>query len=143
MANSLSPAYKLIFGYVQFENGYRMRSHMGPRTWFQNTVHHQAAFYHRSIFDTFRYDISWRLLADYELNLQIHQQQWPVYYTGQLVAFCHSGGASSDLVASLNETNVVRGRFLKHKWQQAILSVLLTLYYGQKLARRKLYGHKI
>lgn len=139
----LSSTDKLVFGDVQFENGYRMQSYLGPRTWLQNTLHHQSAFYHKSLFKTFRYDPSLRLLADYELNLLVYQQQWPVHYTGQLIAYCHSGGASSNWSASLAETNNVRQRFLGYSWKQMMLSSLLTLYYGQKQLRRKLYGHKI
>ncbi|MBO0937935.1 glycosyltransferase [Fibrella sp. HMF5335] len=142
-AKNFTSAYKVVFGDVQFENGYRMQSYLGPRTWLQNTLHHQAAFYHRSIFDDFRYDLSLQLLADYELNLLVYQHQWPVYYTGQLVAMCHSGGASSNWTKSLKETNIVRKRFLKQGWKQALLSTALFLYYGQKRLRRKLYGHKI
>ncbi len=143
VAKSFSSDYKIVFGDVQFENGYRMRSYLGFRTWLQNTLHHQGAFYHRSLFDTFRYDLSLQLLADYELNLLVYQHQWPTYYTGQLVALCHSGGASSNWTKSLRETNIVRKRFLKQGWKQALLSTFLSLYYGQKQLRRKLYGHKI
>lgn len=142
-AKSFSSAYKIVFGDVQFENGYLMHSYLGPRTWLQNTLHHQGAFYHRSLFDVFRYDVSLQLLADYELNLLVYQHQWPTYYTGQLVALCHSGGASSNWAESLKETNTVRKRFLKQGWKQALLSTFLSLYYAQKQLRRKLYGHKI
>jgi putative colanic acid biosynthesis glycosyltransferase len=136
-------SYKIVFGDVQFDNGYQMRSYLGERTWLQNTLHHQAAFYHRSIFDTFRYDVSLRLLADYELNLIAYKEKWPVLYTNQLVAQCDSGGASSNWSESLRETNIVRQRYIKSKWKQLILSSFLAAYYAQKLLRRKLYGHKI
>lgn len=140
---SLSTAYSIVFGDVLFDNGYRMRSYLGKRTWLQNTLHHQASFYHRSVFSRFRYDITLRLLADYELNLLIYQQNKPTYYTNQLVAICHSGGASSDWTKSLEETNRVRQRFLTNKWKQIALSTLLSVYYAQKQLRRRLYGHKI
>ena len=139
----LDANYKLVSGDVVFDNGYRMHSYLGPRTWLQNTLHHQSAFYHRSVFDHFRYDTTLRLLADYELNLLIYQKQWPVRATNQLIAVCHSGGASSDWKKSLQETNIVRQRFLTRGWKQWALSALMTLYYGQKQLRRQLYGHKI
>lgn len=134
---------KLIFGNVQFDNGHIMRSYVGLRTYFQNTVHHQSALYHRSLFESFRYDTSLKLLADYELNLRIYCQAEQTFYVDELIAFCHSGGASSNLSASLRETNIVRGRFIKSAWKQKALSSMLTLYYGQKKLRRMLYGHKV
>jgi len=139
----LEPANKIVFGDVQFDNGYRMHSYLGPRTWLQNTLHHQSAFYHRSVFDTFRYDISLRLVADYELNLLAYKCKWPTLYTGQLIAICNSGGASSDWSESLIETNEVRRRYMNSGWKRGALSTLLILYYGQKQLRRKMYGHKI
>lgn len=143
VGNLLNESYAIVFGDVQFENGYRMRSYLGNRTWFQNTLHHQSCFYHRSLFKNFQYDSSLRIIADYELNLMIYMKKLPTYYTSTIIAYCKSGGASSNWGLSCIETNRIRGRHLSNRWLQKGLSFLLYLYYAQKRMRGYLFGHKI
>lgn len=139
----LNDETKLVFGDVLFENGYRMRSFLGPRTWLQNTLHHQSAFYHRSLFSTFRYDLNLRIIADYELNLKTYAEQAPTTYVPLVVAHCQTGGASGNLWVSLKETNQIRGQYIGSKWKHAGLCAFLWWYYAQKQIRYLLYGHRV
>lgn len=143
IAPELNDSFRIVFGDVQFENGYRMVSFLKSRTWLQNTLHHQSAFYHRSLFTDFQYDTSLRVMSDYELNLLIHVKNLPTRYVPVVVALCHTGGASSQLSVGLKETNLIRGRFIGSDWQNKVLSFILELYYAQKQLRKWLYGHKI
>jgi len=128
----------LCYGDVRFSNGAVMQSAMNSRMVFQNMVHHQAAFYHRSLFADFRYDTSLRILSDYELNLRIYLQGLPTRRMDLTIAHCYAGGASSQLPLSLRETNQVRRRYLSGRWRNALYDWLLTAYYAQKRVRARL-----
>lgn len=140
---NLKQPFVMLYGDVLFSNNHRMRSFLGPRTLLQNTVQHQSAFYHRSLFENFRYDTSLRILADYELNLRLYLSRQPTLYLNRLIARCAVGGASSQLSLSLRETNLVRSRYVRRFWQQMAFSGLLGLYYSQKRLRNWLYGHQV
>ncbi|AUD05061.1 glycosyltransferase family 2 protein [Spirosoma pollinicola] len=139
----LNDKYKIVFGDVVFDNGYRMQSFLGYRTLLQNTLHHQGAFYSRENFTSFRYDNSLKILADYELNLINYVKKLPVLHIPAIIARCNSGGTSSQLSQSLFETNMVRKRHVDGKLKNLLLTLSLNLYYTQKMIRRVLYGHKV
>jgi putative colanic acid biosynthesis glycosyltransferase len=143
ISKSLTSENQLVFGDVLFDNGYQMRSFLGSRTWFQNTVHHQSAFYNSSLFNNFRYDPTFKILADYELNLRVFAMKTPYYYSGTLIAQCSTGGASADLDLAFFETNSVRQRYISSIWLQKTLSFLLYIYTLQKQLRFRLYGHRV
>lgn len=74
--NSDPKAASILFGYV--ENIDR-RSNKIPRfhhgcfskkLYWKNCLHHQSAFYHRSLFEQARFNLNYKILADYDLNLQ-------------------------------------------------------------------------
>lgn len=135
IAAYLSASKTLIYGDVLFENGWRFPSFFSPRTIFQNTVHHQGAFYHRTLFDNFRYDTHLRILSDYELNLIIYQRKMPTQKVPMVIARCGDGGASSQIQLSILETNYVRSKYVKSELLNWLLSILLKIYYGQKAVR--------
>ncbi|MBO0930949.1 glycosyltransferase family 2 protein [Fibrella aquatilis] len=139
----LSKNYIIVFGDVLFDNGHRMRSFLGPRTIFQNTIHHQSAFYHKSIFNNYRYDPTLTIASEYDIHLKLYILKSPVCYVPIIIANCAVGGASSDLSQSLKETNRIRMRYVAGNWKNKILSVSLALYYAQKRLRYFLYGHRV
>jgi len=143
IAPKMASGYQVVFGDVKFENGYRMVSYLKLRTWLQNTLHHQSAFYSRSLFVNFHYDISFRIMSDYELNLLVYSKSLPTLYIPVIIALCHSGGASSQWTLGLEETNLIRERFIKSRLKSKALSLILSLYYVQKQLRKRIYGHKI
>lgn len=139
----LTSNFAMVFGDILFDNGYQMRSFFGPRTILQNTIHHQSAFYNVSLFANFRYDISLKIVSEYDLHLRLYMQKVPTKYIPLLIADCATGGASSELSRSLEETNRVRSRHLGSLWRHKSLSVFLSLYYAQKRLRYFLYGHRV
>lgn len=143
LQDELNTRYAVVFGDVLFDNGHRMRSFLGPRTVLQNTIHHQSAFYHASLFIDFRYDISLTIVSEYDLHLRLYMQNAPTKYLPLIIADCATGGASSELLRSLEETNRVRSRYLKSKWKQKFLSIFLSAYYMQKRFRFIIYGHRV
>jgi len=140
----LTDPYKIVFGDVIFDNNQLFRSFLGPRTLMQNTLHHQSAFYHRSLFKDFQYDQSLPIQADYELNILAYTQHLPTKYVPTLIATYALGGNSAGATEkSLKEINLIRGRYIKSAWQNSYLTLFLRLYYWQKQFRFWLYGHSV
>ncbi|MVM38055.1 glycosyltransferase [Spirosoma sp. HMF3257] len=125
LQNTLS---KLVYGSVIYDTGKVFNSSLDWKTSLQNTVHHQAAFYHKSLFTDFRYDIRLRIIADYELNLIAWRGKIAAQKMDILVAQCGSNGSSFDTNLSLKETNLVRNKYVG-KLTGTILSYILHLKY--------------
>ncbi|UHG91714.1 glycosyltransferase family 2 protein [Spirosoma oryzicola] len=135
----LSNDDSMIFGNILFDNGRLVRSFLNLRTFLQNTVHHQGAFYNRKLFKDFRYDTSQKILSDYELNLIVHKNKLPVREIPVVIAICKEGGASSHLDKSLEETNLIRSKHVTNIFLRKTLSFSLWLYYSQKKIRNYLF----
>lgn len=131
----LSSEKMLIYGDVCFDDGVRFSSFFNARTIFQNTIHHQGAFYNYKLFQEFRYDINLRIISDYELNLYIYISRLLTQKAPLVIARCHTGGASSQILLSIQETNQIRKKYVKNKFANWFLSGLLHTYYRQKKIR--------
>ena len=139
----LDSKYSMIYGDILFDNGYLFRSFLGPRTVLQNTIHHQSVFYNSLLFADFRYDPTLTIVSEYDIHLRLYIRKESTYYIPIVIADCATGGASSQLLRSLSETNRVRSRHVKNKWKNKFLSMFLGLYYAQKRIRYLLYGHRV
>ncbi|NID11654.1 glycosyltransferase family 2 protein [Fibrivirga algicola] len=127
--------YLMVCGDIIFDTGHHVRSFLNNRIWLQNTVHHQATFYKRILFHAFKYDVSYKAIADYELNLKIFVNGYSFLYVPLTLARCKSNGISSQMKISLVETNLIREKFLGKGYNQKLLSSLLRVYYFQKEIR--------
>ncbi|GAB3034699.1 glycosyltransferase family 2 protein [Spirosoma pulveris] len=125
--NYLTSGVKVVYGNVKFDNGHIMRSHIGIRCLFENRLHHQSAFYHRSLFNNFRYDQHFRICADYELTLRIYLQKQPFLYIPYEIAFFASGGASDELTS--NDINRIRAKYINYPLVNSIMSLMIDTYY--------------
>lgn len=139
----LTDDLSILYGNVQFDNGYLMKSSFSKRILLQNTIHHQSAFYRRSNFLHFKYDTRLKAISDYELNLKIYLEKKKGTYLPMIIAFCDTGGVSAELDTSLKETNQIRGKYIYNDICNKFLSAALQLYYLQKKIRLKLYGHRV
>ncbi len=136
VAPYLDSKYAIVFGSVSFDTGHTIQSYLNRVTLFQNTLHHQSAFYSYTLFRDFRYNTTLRTIADFELNLLAYTRKLPVCAIPVEIALCQSTGASSDWALTVEETNIVRRQYVKPSYLQPILSGLLHLYYAQKRIRR-------
>lgn len=139
----LSVPSVVVYGDVLFDIGHKMTSLFGPRIYLQNTVHHQSAFYHHSLFVNFRYNLTFKTIADYELNLFVYIKQLPTKYIPITVALCRSGGASADWRRTLSETNAIRSVYMDTKFKRHIFNMLLTVYYHWKQVHRSVTGRNV
>ena len=99
---SIEASEDLIAGEVIQAGGRRFRSRFGACLLLKNTVHHQAALYHRRVFDSFRYGRRagggirpYRISGDYQLNLRLYREGRRARVTRRAVARC-AGGASEE-----------------------------------------------
>ena len=118
----------LIYGDVIYSNGYYFKSTLKAATLLHNTVHHQAALYNKVLFDTFRYNISFKIVADYELNLLIYLNKYVVLYINKPFSYCSYGGASSDFKnrkQSIRELNRIRKTHVNYLVHICMCGVLM------------------
>jgi putative colanic acid biosynthesis glycosyltransferase len=128
----------LVYGDVRYSTGQRLRSIAGPELLIGNTVHHQGALYAARVFDGWRYDPTFRLIADYELNLRLYLAKEPRVRADVVIADCAEAGASRTRIRqSFREMNAIRRRHVG--WlANAPLTVLLAAHFARDLAYRGL-----
>jgi glycosyltransferase involved in cell wall biosynthesis len=103
----LHPEYTLLFGDIanEFVEHPRVpiihRSEFTPSIRWRNTLHSQSAFYHRSLFANFQFNLDYKILADYDFHLHLHDQDTPAYAMHYLVARCDGRGLSKRFPWSL------------------------------------------
>ncbi len=72
------------------------KSNWSSRLWLTNSVHHQGVFYRRAVFENTSYDLSYKILADYDFNLRLFKQGRQAKLSNELIAFCGANGLSKD-----------------------------------------------
>ena len=104
-------ALGLIFGNIRFDTGKIFYSSLNIGTYLANTVHHQAAFYNKSIFASYRYNTEFKISADYDLNLKIYLNGLNYHVFDKCIASCREGGVSRIMLwQAYKETNAVRNQ---------------------------------
>lgn len=133
MADLVATGADVVIGRIVYAtSGRTFVSKIGPTTYLHNTIHHQSAFYRRTIFERFAYDIGFRLIADYGLTLHLLSRisQCAIARTDRIIATCGEGGASRvDMRTAFLETCAVRGRYFP-----PLVNGLLTIIYAAKFA---------
>jgi putative colanic acid biosynthesis glycosyltransferase len=117
----------IVFGNTLYTNGKYFRSFLSIRTLIRNTVQHQSAMYHRSLFDDFRYDSSFRICSDYELNLLVYLKNIQSKYINSTISTCSYGGLSNNFnnrTQAIEELNNIRGKHIPTLANQAISTFL-------------------
>ncbi|GAB1307663.1 glycosyltransferase family 2 protein [Urechidicola sp. KH5] len=95
----------LILGSIKYENSsnnsffLNRKSRMvypswGIKLWIKNSIHHQGAFYKSELFDQEKFDLAYKILADYNLNLQLFRRGVNVRKLEELIAICGPNGLS-------------------------------------------------
>ncbi|GAB4036916.1 glycosyltransferase family 2 protein [Spirosoma jeollabukense] len=141
ITSQFKPSLKVVYGDVLYTTGGIMRSHIGVRCLLENRLHHQGAFYHKDLFDEFRYNQKFSVAADYELTLRIYLQKQPTLYIPSIISVFASGGYST--LGGSADVNAIRGIYLKNPLLNASLSVILNIYEPfMKMARRTVHKLK-
>lgn len=106
--------YDLVCGCSSYVSGRRCAPRLDWHTLIFNTIHHQAAFYRRRLFDGFRYRLDIPIVADYEMNFLIYRQRHPTLFLERQVSVSGIHGIShnSSLVKAQVDAYRVRGRYI-------------------------------
>ena len=116
MKTNFIDQYSLLYGDILYDNqklitGIYSKFSLKRR----NTIHHQAAIYSMKLFDNFRYNESFRISSDYELNLSLVMSEQQALKTGLVMALCGSGGLSGNVSFSgYYESIKIRNVMLKY-----------------------------
>ena len=89
----------LVFGNSKYDLGKNssiFKSNFSSLLWIKNTVHHQSLFYNRNIFSNQNYDIKYKILADYDLNIKLLKQKIVKIKLDQIVSICDPKGISKE-----------------------------------------------
>ena len=130
--------FDLIYGAIQYTSGKYFKSNFSIKTILHNTIHHQSAFYKRSILIRHKFDVTFRIIADYEINLIIYLTDRSVKNIPQVIAVCLDGGSSHNFSLSLSETNQVRGKHVSPFVNHCLSFILKTKYFLQYVLLRKI-----
>lgn len=104
--------YDLVCGRSNYRNGRECIPKLDWHTLIFNTVHHQAAFYRRHLFDAFRYRLDIPVVADYEMNFLIYREHRPVLFLERKVSVSGIHGISHNCspVSAQLDAYRIRGR---------------------------------
>lgn len=86
--------YDLVCGCSSYTDGKECEPRIDWHINVFNTIHHQAAFYRRRLFNEFRYRLDIPVVADYEINYIIYSYHLPVLLLDRHVAICGNHGVS-------------------------------------------------
>jgi glycosyltransferase involved in cell wall biosynthesis len=133
VAHSLKNDLSLVFGNIVYQDQRVIKSRLNVFTLLHNTVHHQSAFYNRDLFRTWRYDASFKLISDFELNLKIYLHKMGYHYIDKIICTCdHRGQSRANQALAYQETNLIRNKYVS-----GMAGSILTLLYSAKFALRK------
>lgn len=128
----------IVLGAVRTGDEAAFTSRLGRITLAINSVHHQGALYHRSLFDEFRYDLTIPVIADYELNLLLHLRQATTLNSGILIAQCGPDGIShtADEGQLYQGMHVLRSKHMNSAASFALYTVAMANVWRRRLRRR-------
>lgn len=89
----------------------------------RNTLHQQSVFYHRSLFAVRNFNVSYKILADYDFHLSLFEDRIQSKYVDILVARCQAGGLSKNFKWTLYREEIRMKR--THVERQGLLFRLL------------------
>ncbi len=100
---NIEEPFQLLFGNVNYVISFKnhktyelFTSTFTSKLWLKNTLHHQSAFYHKSLFYNNTYNTSYKILADYDFNIRLFKQKIKAKPISIVVANCAPDGVSKN-----------------------------------------------
>lgn len=130
----------VVAGEAVYADGRRYRLRLPPKPIARNFVHHQAAFYRRHLLAADGgFDLTFRIMADYEMNLRLWRQRERFESIPDPIAVCGAGGLSdSGRWQGYREEIAVRHRYFS-LLASAPWDTLSLLRFGRKQIVRRLH----
>ena len=99
----------------------------GPCLVWRNCTHHQGALYHHSLFQTRKFDTSFKILADYKMNLELWLKGQKALLSEVELAECGDGGLSRDFSDALYSEELRLKNELLSGWKSWIQPIWVAL----------------
>lgn len=130
---------ELVLGNIVYPDGRIFRSSFNKKIFLKNTIHHQSAFYRRSVFGGFRYGQSgsseltknFSISGDYQLNLLLFTKNVKYAYIDKVIARCGRGISMEGRFIGYHEEIIIRHLYLNF-FQALFFDIMTLLRYGWK-----------
>jgi len=145
IAKELQPDFDVVSGKIQYQftdsdsrqvkkNKGIFSSKWSKQLWLKNTIHHQATFYQRTLFLKNKFNTRYKVLADYEFNLQLYKNKTSVKIIPDGIALCSSKGISKNYNWSLYKEEIRLKTNLSSKLVWPLFFIIALLKYLSKKA---------
>jgi glycosyltransferase involved in cell wall biosynthesis len=132
LLTAAAPSKQLIFGNVKYTGSKQSLvpalhvSSLSGKIRVKNTLHQQSALYSRDLFADFRFNTSYRVLADYDFHLKLWKDKIESVHVSTTVAQCAAQGLSKRFRWSLyrEELTIKRHRLSWILWLVSIPLVI-------------------
>jgi len=129
--------YGAVVGDIVFDNNKIRKSSVSFWTQCINTVHHQSAFYSRALFIPFKYNETYKVSADYELNLLIFLERIKVLKVDRVVCIVGLSGASNKVdFSGYAEEIKIRNKYLSMSPLRLGMNFMTCMRYAVKKTGR-------
>lgn len=121
----------LLLGNMMYNNNLVVKPRFNSLLLLHNTIHHQGTFYSKKLFKEFRYNIEYKTIADYELNLMCYldRAKLKIITTNQFFAICAYDGLShSRRDLFISETNSIRSNYNNIIFNKILKTILLVKF---------------
>jgi glycosyltransferase involved in cell wall biosynthesis len=130
----------LILGIVLAPNRKLIKSRYGKSLYFKNTIHHQGAFYHRNLFEHFRYGFygsrlknrQFSISGDYQLNFSLFLKGTKCMQTNTIIARCGYGKSMQGKIDGYLEEILVRHQHISFFWAIPFDVLTVIRYLGKR-----------
>lgn len=131
----LQPNVDVVLCDVMSSEGNVCKSTFSNQILTKNTIYHQGAIYNKRFFNERQYDLSYKILADYEFNLYVWSLGPKVVY-GDFIFANHSfeGISGRGVTLGYKEEIKIREKYISNHFKR----FLLYLYSWLRLIRRRL-----
>lgn len=109
---------QIVFGDVEYVNRSSKKipkiheADFSAKLKWKNSLHHQGTIYRRDLFDDFRYNTEFRILADYELNLACWLSGVKAFGLDRIIAKVDASGLSKNFNKALySEELAMKSRY--------------------------------
>lgn len=117
----------------------RCSSRFSWKTYVRNTIHHQGVVYNRRVFATRMYDASYKILADYDLNLSLWHSGCRMTTADFIFARHMPDGLSGQPnIINYREEIAIRNKYLTNPFLCCLLAGVSYLKYSYKTIRHTL-----
>ena len=100
VSNKLNLDLDILYGNIRYDTT-KFKSKFSYILWIKNTLHHQSVFYNKKLFSEINYKISYKILADYDFNLNLYCKNINAEKMDAIISNCDKEGVSKDYNWSL------------------------------------------